>query len=98
MNKIQPVGRLILVEPINREDTQTESGLTVIDKTQLGKVIELSDEFADVYKKGDIVAYSEGAGHGVFYKGKAHLYLNGNGWGNGGDVWSIVTLDKKTKG
>lgn len=93
--RIEPQGEKIIVLETPKKAHETESGLTVIE-SQLteGVVVEISKQFEGVYKKGDVVVFPEKAGVNVFYKGTAHLYLNGTG-APMGDVWAIITEDGK---
>ena len=93
--KITPQGKMILVLPLKNEDYQMGSGI-IVANTQfvVGEVVELSPEFKDVYKQGDVVMYPKGAGNSQPYKGESHLWINGNGYPLG-DVTAIVSEEKK---
>lgn len=96
--KIVPQGRKILVLPQPLGDYVSTGGI-VIANTNLtvGKVVELSTEFKDIYSVGDILLYPEGAGTSQPYKGEVHWWLNGDGAGSGlGDIWAILTEDTTT--
>lgn len=97
MQRIQPQGKLLIVEPLKSETTTTEGGIQVSEKTSRGKVLEVCEQYKDIYKKGDVILFAEGAGHGLQYMGKACLYINGGGYPSDGDVWGILIEDKKAK-
>ena len=91
--KLKPLGNKILVVPVKKENYITETNIELVDNSlATAEVVEFSDEFADVYKKGDVILYSSGSGISQQYNGKTHLWLNGNGAPNG-EVWAII--DKK---
>lgn len=84
MNRLQPLGDTILVFPLPTEHHVTESGIQVMD-TQLakGKVMEVSDDYKDVYKKGDIIIYAKESGISQYYENKSCLFLNAKGYPQG---------------
>ena len=94
MKKIIPVGENILCLPLPKENHTTESGISIVDNTlSKAKVMEVSEEFAHIYKAGDIVIFTENAGIGQYYKQQQCLWLNPNGFPKG-HIVGIVTEDK----
>ena len=95
MITLQPQGDKIIVLPIKSENFKTASGLEVVEmELSEGEVIEVSTDLSHIYTKGDIVLFPKGAGNSVMYQKKLCLFLNGTGAPKG-DIWSIVTKDKK---
>jgi len=91
MNKLQPLGFKIIVSPIAKEHEKTDGGVIGVENNFLtAQVVEFSDDFKSVYKKGDKVLYSTDAGNGTLYNGKPHLFLDGRG-APIGDVWAKIT-------
>lgn len=89
--KLQPVGQKILVLPIQQKNYVTETNIEIVEKDLAkGEVVEVSEEYADLYKKGDIVVYSRHAGVSQQYNGKSCICLNAKGAPEG-DIWFIVT-------
>ena len=63
MKKLIPQGSKIIVEPLLSVNHKTEGGLEVVNTSTLeGIILEYSSEFESIYKKGDIVVFSSGAG------------------------------------
>lgn len=93
MKKIKPNGSKLIVHPLPSKETTTEGGMVVMDlELEEGEVVEVSNEYSDRYKEGDIVLYPKGAGISLpNYKKKNCLWLNGQAPDQGGDVWGIVT-------
>ncbi len=94
--KLEPMGRKILVLPQPMSEYVSTGGIVIANTNLIiGKIVELSQEFKDIYEVGDIVLYPEGAGTSQPYKGEVHWWLNGDGAGNmNGDIWSKITEDK----
>lgn len=94
MKSITPVGSNILVLPLPQENHLTESGITILD-TQLakGKVMEVSAEYDETYKKGDIVIYAKEAGISQYYKSQSCLWLNPKGFPQG-HILGVVNEEK----
>lgn len=93
--KLNPVGAFILVKPVSLDNHTTESNVELIDNTfQTVEVVENSNQFKEVYKEGDFLKITKSVGHLQMYKGERHLWINGKGIGDGGDVWAIITENK----
>ena len=91
MIKHEPLGNKIIVKPIDKEHFKTRTGVYAVDmKFVTGEVVAFPPVFKEVYKEGDVVLFSEGAGDGIVYAGEPHLFLDGRGAPEG-DIWSIVT-------
>ena len=89
--KLKPVGSKLLVFPLETENYVTESKIELVDaELERAKVVEVSDELSDVYKKGDVVLYPKKLGSLQIYNGKKCLWINGAGYPSG-DVWAIET-------
>jgi len=89
--KLEPQGVKIIVEELAKDYAETAGGITMVDsQLAYGKIVEISSQFKDVYKKGDTVVYPKGAGVNIPYLGKAHIVLNGEGHPMG-DIWFIET-------
>jgi len=84
MKEIKPIGANLLVLPLPQESHQTESKVIIIDnKLSKAKVMEVSDEYSTIYKKGDVVIYPESAGISQYYKQQNCLWLNPIGYPQG---------------
>ena len=84
MKNILPIGENILVLPLPKENHQTEAGISIVDNTLAkAKVMEVSDDFANIYQKGDVIIYTENAGISQYYKQQQCLWLNPNGFPKG---------------
>ncbi len=90
MKKITPVGESLLILPLPKENNTTDAGVIVLD-TQLakGKVMEVSAEFSETYKKGDIVIYAADSGISQYYRNQSCLWVNPNGHPKG-HIFGIV--------
>lgn len=98
MIKIQPQGSNILVMPISKENYVTDSGIEIAGVSLCqGEVIEVSKEFAELYKAGDIVQYADSPKVGISqpYNGKLCIWLCGRAFNDGGDIFSTITNDAK---
>ncbi len=83
-NTIVPVGKNIIVLPLPKENHTTESNIEIIDNTLAkAKVMEVSDEFSHIYKKGDVVIYTANSGISQYYKQQQCLWLNPTGFPEG---------------
>lgn len=91
MNKITPLGSRILVAPLPKATFVTETSIQLTESLERGKVMEVSPEISNLYKKGDIVMFSEGAGIGQYYKQQQCLWLDGSR-----DIWGIIEEEKVT--
>lgn len=95
MKKISPLGENLLVLPLPKETHSTESGIQITDTTiAKAKVIEVSEQLKDLYKKGDIVLYAENAGISQYYKRQNCLWLNGTGFPKG---HIIAVIEEESK-
>ena len=84
MKKLRPIGENLLVFPLPKETHTTEAGIKITDTTiAKAKVLEVSEEYKDVYTVGDIILYAENAGISQYYKQKNCLWLNGTGYPKG---------------
>ena len=93
--RLLPMGSKLLIEPQKRKEYKTEAGIDVINSDlSEGKIVEVSDDFKEIYKEGDIVLYSLGAGQGEYYQGKPCVWIDGRSVNNGGDVWSLILNDE----
>jgi co-chaperonin GroES (HSP10) len=91
--KLKPVGQKILVKPIEEQQTTTDSGIFVVNQTlAYGEVVEVSEEYGDIYSVGDTVIFPKGAGISEQYKGNICLWLNAKGAPDG-DIWAKVLND-----
>lgn len=93
MDKLIPVGKMLLVKPLNQDNFKTQSGFELVDLTfKTGEIIELPESMEHIYEKGDSILYSANSGHLQPYNGDSCLWLNGNGYPEG-DVWAIIKKD-----
>lgn len=98
MNKIVPQGNVILVVPVSTDVSFTEgTELQLISNLKTAEIVELSKNFDGIYKPGDKVLIAEKSGVEHLYKGKLHLFIDGRGMYDGGDVWAVTTEEKKKK-
>jgi hypothetical protein len=84
---------LILPQEIKNFTTGTDIEIIQNDLRQ-GKVVEVSDEYKDIYPIDTLVVYSANAGLNHFYNGKQCLIIDCRGVSSGGDLWFIVKQDK----
>jgi co-chaperonin GroES (HSP10) len=91
MIKIKPEGAMLIVLPLPKEEKETDSGITVMDFALLrGEILEVSDEWADKYKPGEVVLFAETAGKTLHYQKKSCLWISGIPYTENGDVWAKV--------
>jgi hypothetical protein len=90
MQKFEPQGRKMLVLPISEsENYKTETGLELVqDHIARGMVLEVSKEYEGVYEKGNVVAFSKGAGVSQTYNSQQCLWIDAKAAPDG-DVWFI---------
>ena len=94
MQKFEPLGRKMLVFPLQEENYKTSVGIELVQLEFVkAEVVEVSKEFEGVYSPGDIVMTSAGAGIGQVYNGKSCLWIDAKSAPEG-DVWFIVREDK----
>lgn len=95
MTTIKPEGAMLIVFPLPSEETKLESGIITQDFNLLrGEIIEVSTQFEDKYKVGDIILFPEGAGKSIHYQKKQCLWIDGRGFTDGGEIFGIVTETK----
>lgn len=95
MQKFEPVGRKMLVLPIKEENYKTSSGLELVQlEFMKAEVVEVSKEYSEQYKAGDVVVISSNSGIGQPYNGKACLWIDAKPSPDG-DIWFIVREDEK---
>ncbi len=84
MKSARPIGENILVLPLPKEPQTTDAGIQLTDTTiAKAKVMEVSKEYSDTYKKGDVILYAENAGIYQRYKQQNCLWLNATGFPKG---------------
>ena len=87
---IKPQGNRIIVKKIDKPEFITSSNIIAVsNELGYGEVMEFSPTFENIYSKGDIVIFPQGAGMGELYNGQQCLWLNGFG-ASDGDIWGIV--------
>jgi len=90
MQKFEPVGRKMLVEPLKEDNYTTSVGIELVQlEFQKVKVVEVSKEYSDMYIPGDVVVISSNSGIGQMYNGNACLWIDAKAAPDG-DVWFIV--------
>ncbi len=90
--KITAQGSNLLVFPVSKENYVTDGGIEIVDVVLAqGEVIEVSDEYSNLYKQGDIVMYSEGAGISQPYNGKLCIWISGKPTNDGGSIYAVIT-------
>lgn len=93
MQKFEPVGRKMLVEPLKEKNYTTSVGIELVQlEFTKAKVLEVSREFNSMYIPGDVVVISSSAGVGQQYNGKSCLWIDAKSAPDG-DVWFIVRED-----
>ena len=98
MTTIKPEGAMLIVFPLPKEEAITEGGIVAQDFALVkAEVLEVSDEWSDKIKRGDIVLFadSDGVGKSLHYKKKACLWISAKAFGEGGDLWGKLITDKK---
>jgi co-chaperonin GroES (HSP10) len=94
---LQPQGKKIIVLPLEKENYVSDGGIEIVGNLlKRGRVVEVCNQYFDVYKKGDVVIFPERAGTELMYNGTVHLYLTGEGAPNG-DIWAIEIPDSEDK-
>ena len=94
MQKFEPVGRKMLVEPVKEENYKTSVGIELVQlEFTKAKVVEVSREFSKMYIPGDIVVIGSNSGIGQVYNGKNCLWIDAKSAPDG-DVWFIVREDE----
>jgi len=89
--RIIPVGKSLLIYPLPPETYTTDSGIQFSDVEVIpARVMEVSAEDSEVYKKGDIIRYAKGAGLDQYYKGKKCEWINSGGF-PAGHVFGIIS-------
>lgn len=92
---VLPVGKKILVEPIEKKEEKLDSGLVLASTTnaelQRGKVVGVSAEISDIYSIGDVVLFPERKAVSYYQGGKEYLWLDHKA----DEVWGIETSAKK---
>ncbi len=94
MKNIVPIGDSILVLPLPKEPQTTDAGIQLTDTTiAKAKVMEVSKEYSDTYKKGDVILYAENAGIYQRYKQQNCLWLNAVGFPKG-HIIAVIEEEK----
>lgn len=89
--KIKPVGSKLIILQKEKTNFKTEGGLEVVEnELREGVVVEVSDEFGKLYKKGDIVLFPDGSGISEFYNGQYCRWIDGRSVATGGEIWGII--------
>ena len=95
MQKFEPMGKKMLVCPVSDENYKTTSGIELVNlELQKVEVIEVSKEYENTYKAGDVLMISAGGGVGQMYNDKNCLWIDARSSPEG-DVWFIVREDEK---
>lgn len=87
--QIKPFGSKLIVLPKDRENHKSEGGIEVISPLKFCEVVEVSDEYSDIYSKGDLLLY-EGEGKSELYNGQACFWIDGRPSNENGNVWAKV--------
>lgn len=91
MIKLQPQGTKLIVHPIPMDNFITETNIEIVNlELAMGEILEVPNELAEIYTKGDKVLFSKGAGMTIPYDRKPCLFLDGRGQPFG-DILAIVT-------
>jgi hypothetical protein len=94
MQKFEPVGRKMLVLPLQEENYKTASGLELVQLEFMKvKVIEVSKEYSDIYMPGNTLVISANAGIGQTYNAQNCLWIDAKAAPDG-DVWFIIREDE----
>lgn len=97
MTTIKPEGAMLIVHTLPKEESVSEGGIVAMEyKMARAEILELSDEWGNRYKRGDIVLFPEndGVGKSIHYQKKPCLWINGKPFTENGDVWGIEIKDK----
>lgn len=97
---IEPMGSKLIVFPLERKEEKVDS--IIIPETAnadllTGEVIEVGAAVKHLYKKGDKVLFPKGAGVGMLYFGKPHVWLDGGDEKTLSQIWGIVNKEKETQ-
>lgn len=89
--KIKPFGSWLLVQPLESKNFITENKIEIVE-TGLAHatVVEVSDEFSEVLKPGDVVVHTKDAGKPQYYNGKPCLWIDARSPDKGGDCWFLI--------
>jgi co-chaperonin GroES (HSP10) len=94
--KIQPTGQKLIVLPLEKKEEKVDSLYipeTANASLSEGVVVEVGDAVSGLYKKGDKIIFPSGAGVGMMYEGKPHLWLDGGDSKTLSQVWGIIGKD-----
>ncbi len=95
MEKFEPQGRKLLVSLLQEtENHKTDKGIEIIqDHISKGVVVEVSNEYGNIYHPGDVIAFSKNAGVSQVYNSKQCLWIDAKAAPDG-DVWFIIKESK----
>lgn len=93
MQKYEPMGKKMLVMPVKEENQKTSVGIELVQLEFMKvEVVEVSNEYSDVYQPGDTLMISANAGISQQYNGNSCLWIDARSAPEG-DVWFIVKED-----
>ena len=96
--KLIPMGSVMIVSKQEEKNYVTEGNIEIFqNKLDLGIVVEVSNEYADIYKVGEKVWFNHGAGFNKFYNGQQCLIIDARSPDKSGDVWFIEVDEIKTE-
>lgn len=91
MIKLQPQGTKLIVHEMPMDNFVTEGNIEIANlELAMGEVLEVPNELAEIYAKGDKVLFSKGAGMTIPYDRKPCLFLDGRGQPNGDVIAKII--------
>lgn len=88
-----PIGSKMLIEPQETKNFITDSKIEVFQNDlRQGKVVEVSDEYKDLYPIGTVIVYSANAGTAPPFNLKL-LIIDCRSVSAGGDIWFKLVAD-----
>lgn len=92
--KIKPTGSKMLIKELEIKNYVTGGNIEVVQNDLcLGEIVEVSDEYFDVFKKGEKVLYQSGAGIRQFYNNESCLWIDCRPVNNAGDIIAKIVTD-----
>lgn len=96
---IKPVGRKLIVDPLEVTELTLPSGIVLPEsamaKMRKSKVIAVSDEIKHLFPEGSIVLSLENKGIGQPYEGRFYLWLDATIEKD--EIWGLEVIENQPK-